>query len=238
MTQKFSFLPLLCAFMLCLSACASPPKAALSGADEALKNAALKKDCAPEKFAAAQKLRAEAQALVEQEKYDEAERKANAAKALALEAQADAEANWEECQRQRQVVTEATRPAGEGDGQQSDPGAQGPAAVLTTLYFPYDSAEVLPEQRERLEQNAMWMRQNPEKSLVLEGHTDERGSSEYNVALGERRAVSVKTYMEQLGIEASRLQILSYGEEKPVAYGQDEADYRSNRRVEFIPQGK
>ena len=225
---------MLCVMALVWAGCASPPKKEMDAARAALEAAGAGKDCAPEKYAAAAELLAQAEQLVRQEKYDEAARKAEAAEALAQEAKALAIANKEECDRRSQVVAEATR-----EVREVAPGASAgeAAASLTTVYFSYDSADISPPQRERLDQNARWMRQNPGAKVIVEGHTDERGSAEYNLALGERRARSARVYLEQLGVEAERMRVLSYGEEKPVAYGQDESDYRSNRRVEFVPTG-
>ncbi len=217
---------------LVMTGCKKPPQDAMSDAERALLAAEARKDCASDKYAAAQKLLNEAQALVEEKEYEEAERKAKAAQKMAEEAKQTADANWEECNRQKKVVAEAKKPAQTED----DESTEAKVASLTTVYFGYDSAELTPAQRQQLEQNALWMRQHDDvASVVLEGHTDERGSDEYNIALGERRATAVREYLVQLGIEDERLRILSYGEEKPVAYGASEEDYRRNRRVEFIP---
>jgi len=103
-----------------------------------------------------------------------------------------------------------------------------------TIYFEYDSAEVSAEGREILAAHAAHIANNPGISLVLEGHGDERGSREYNIALGERRAMSVRTLMLFLGALEDQLQTVSYGEEKPQALGHDDDAWRLNRRVELI----
>ncbi len=209
--------------------CPQPPTKALDDAAAALLAASARKDCAQEKYAGASKLLDEARALNEAGKYDEAERKALAAKKLAEQAKTEADASWEECNRRDEAVAKV---------KQADPDPpknDAPPATLSVVYFAYDSSELTPEQRQLLDQNALWMRQNKDKKVLLEGHTDERGSIEYNLALGERRASSARQYLEQLGVDSSRLDILSYGEEKPAAFGQSPDDYRQNRRVEFIP---
>ena len=111
-----------------------------------------------------------------------------------------------------------------------------PTSALSqrTIYFEYDSAEVSAEGREILAAHAAYLAANPGVSLVLEGHGDERGSREYNIALGERRAMAVRTLMLFLGALEDQLQTVSYGEEKPVALGHDEGAWRLNRRVELI----
>ena len=217
-----------CVF-LCAAGCAQPPTKALDDAERALLAASARKDCAQEKYVGATKLLAEARALNEAGKYDEAERKALAAKKLAEQAKIEADDSWEDCNRRDRAVAEVKKK------DPTPPTGDAPPASLSIVYFAYDSAELTPEQRQLLDQNALWMRQNKDRGVLLEGHTDERGSIEYNLALGERRASSARQYLEQLGVEPSRLDILSYGEEKPAAFGQSPNDYRQNRRVEFIP---
>lgn len=220
------------ALLLWGAGCAKPPTQAMKDAEAALAAAQARSDCAREKYDAAARLLAEARALVKQEKYDEAERKARAAQNLAKQARTEADASWEECQKRNKVVAEAKKTPDAKPPVTDD----GPKAALATVYFAYDSAELSADQRQTLDQNALWLRQNAASGLVLEGHTDDRGSSEYNLALGERRANTARQYLIQLGISATRLNILSYGEEKPAAYGVSDEDRRKNRRVEFLPK--
>ena len=102
------------------------------------------------------------------------------------------------------------------------------------IYFAYDSSEIQPEYRSIIEAHAQYLAANPKTVLSLEGHTDERGSREYNLALGERRAQAVKDQMMVLGASASQIHTISYGEERPVADGHDEAAWSQNRRVELV----
>lgn len=213
--------------------CSKPPEKALSDAEKALLAASARRECADDKYLAAEKLLAEAKELVEAKKYDEAESKALAAQKMAEEARVSADANWEECQKRKNKVAEATKPV------EKDPEPPKTEELeLRVVFFAYDSAELTQSQRRILENNANWMRQNEQTKIVLEGHTDERGSSEYNLALGERRAQTVRQYLIQLGIEREKLSILSYGEEMPDALGASEADFRQNRRVVFVPKKK
>uniref|UniRef100_A0A7C4RU44 Peptidoglycan-associated lipoprotein Pal n=1 Tax=Desulfatirhabdium butyrativorans TaxID=340467 RepID=A0A7C4RU44_9BACT len=99
------------------------------------------------------------------------------------------------------------------------------------MYFEYDSSALLPEARELLKRKAEFLMANPQISIVIEGHTDERGTSEYNIALGERRAESVRSFLEGLGVAASRMSTVSYGEEKPIDPGHNEAAWAKNRRA-------
>ena len=84
-----------------------------------------------------------------------------------------------------------------------------------------------------LEQNAVYLRSNPALKVVIEGHCDDRGSDEYNLALGERRAVAAKNYLVSLGIAAERLSVISYGEEQPLVTAANEEGWAKNRRAEF-----
>ena len=111
-----------------------------------------------------------------------------------------------------------------------------PASPLSVriLYFEYDSSEVLPAYREVLEAHANYLAQHPETTVSLEGHADERGTREYNLALGERRSQSVKSQMMVFGPTAAQLRTTSYGEERPVSDSHDEQAWSQNRRVEII----
>lgn len=102
------------------------------------------------------------------------------------------------------------------------------------IYFDYDSSEIKSQYRSIIEAHAQYLIANPKVIVSLEGHTDERGSREYNLALGERRAQAVKDQMMVLGVPSSQLRTISYGEERPVAYGHDEASWSQNRRVELV----
>lgn len=231
------FMGLFLGAALSLSACSSPPDKAMKDAQTALDAAQMRSECAPEKFSAAQTLLKEAQALIKQEKYDEAELKAVAAQRLAKQAKSEADANWEDCMRRKAAMNDASgsKPSGATDTQ-TDPIKPARKATLNVLYFAYDSAEISDAQRATLEENALWMTQNADQRITLEGHTDERGSGEYNLALGERRATQARKYMMQLGADNERMSTLSYGEEKPAAFGSSMEDYRQNRRVEFVPE--
>mgnify|MGYP003321594325 CR=1 FL=1 len=101
------------------------------------------------------------------------------------------------------------------------------------IYFAYDKSEITAEFEEVIQKNYEWIFQNPDAQIQLEGHCDERGTNEYNLALGERRAKAVFDYLVSLGANPSQFTIVSFGEERPVAYGSNEASWRQNRRVEF-----
>ncbi|MEL0636751.1 peptidoglycan-associated lipoprotein Pal [Marinomonas sp. TI.3.20] len=104
--------------------------------------------------------------------------------------------------------------------------------VQTVFYFDFDKSVVRPAAREALAKHAQYLIANPEAHVVLEGHTDERGTREYNMALGERRAKAVARYLTIQGVAASQIETVSFGEEVPVAFGHDAASWQLNRRVE------
>ncbi len=106
---------------------------------------------------------------------------------------------------------------------------------LSTVYFGYDRSELSPEARDILARNAEFIKSNKNISFQLEGHCDSRGSTEYNLSLGERRGNEAKSYLTGFGVEESRLSVLSYGEEKPMSSGDSESDHTMNRRVNFVP---
>lgn len=104
---------------------------------------------------------------------------------------------------------------------------------LEAIYFDYDRYDLSPEARSALLKNADYLRSNPRLKVQIEGHCDERGTDAYNEALGENRALAVREYLIQLGIESNRLNPMSYGELMPAVDGTNESAWRWNRRAEF-----
>jgi peptidoglycan-associated lipoprotein len=108
---------------------------------------------------------------------------------------------------------------------------------LVDVYFDYDQAIIRPDAQARLEANVrFWQTRLSNASIMVEGHCDERGSLEYNLVLGQRRAETVKAYLVDLGVPASKIQTVSFGKEKPVCIEQKESCWQRNRRTHFIPQ--
>ncbi|MDR2876609.1 MAG: peptidoglycan-associated lipoprotein Pal [Chromatiales bacterium] len=128
-----------------------------------------------------------------------------------------------------------TLPVQGGSGFQGSP-LDDPNSLLSkrVIYFEFDRAEVKPDQRAIIEAHAQYLAANRNVRVVLQGHTDERGSREYNMGLGERRANAVRSMMTLQGASASQIDTVSFGEERPVAMGQDEASWSQNRRVEIV----
>jgi peptidoglycan-associated lipoprotein len=106
--------------------------------------------------------------------------------------------------------------------------------LVQRIHFDYDKYNIKPEFVEGLKKNADWIKKNPQYRVLIEGHCDERGSNEYNIALGERRAESTRNFLIGLGIEPGRLITKSWGEEKPLDLGKTEEAYALNRRAEFF----
>jgi peptidoglycan-associated lipoprotein len=105
--------------------------------------------------------------------------------------------------------------------------------LAAMINFDYDQAAVRPADQETLDRKAAILIANPAVKIRIAGHADERGSDEYNLALGNRRAAAAKRYLENKGVDGSRLEVISYGEERPLNPGSDETAYAQNRRDEF-----
>jgi peptidoglycan-associated lipoprotein len=102
------------------------------------------------------------------------------------------------------------------------------------IYFEFDKSRLLPEAKEILKRKAKWLMAHPNVSVIIEGHCDERGTNEYNMALGDRRAQSANSYLVDLGISRQRLTTISYGEERPVNSGHNERAWAENRRDQLV----
>ncbi len=133
-----------------------------------------------------------------------------------------------------QAMTEV-RPVGDGASFAGSP-LDDPNSLLSkrVIYFDFDRSEIKPEARQVIEAHAQYLSQNPGVRIAIEGHCDERGTREYNLGLGERRAKAVQQMMVLLGVPASQVELVSYGEERPVALGHDEDAWALNRRAELV----
>ncbi len=106
--------------------------------------------------------------------------------------------------------------------------------VPDRVFFATNESVLTTASRETLRKQASWLRKNSEITVVLEGHADERGTREYNLALGERRAIAIRAYLVAQGVSRSQVEVISYGEEKPVNSGHSESSWAQNRRVEVV----
>jgi len=110
--------------------------------------------------------------------------------------------------------------------------------LIGDIFFDFDQSDLRAEARERLAKNAQWLAAHPEFTVTLEGHCDERGTNEYNLALGERRAYATQGYLASLGVSDSRMRVISYGEERPVCTESDESCWAQNRRAHMVVTGR
>jgi peptidoglycan-associated lipoprotein len=111
-------------------------------------------------------------------------------------------------------------------------------AAMRDIHFDFDKSEIRPEAARILDANADWLRSNADHIVLIEGHCDERGTNEYNLALGERRARAAMDYLTSKGIAGSRLQIISYGEERPLCTDHNEGCWARNRRDHFLVKAR
>jgi peptidoglycan-associated lipoprotein len=128
-----------------------------------------------------------------------------------------------------------------GGGGAMQGGAGGDMADLLSkkvVYFDYDSSTINDEDRAIIQAHANYLSQHPDTKVTLEGNTDERGTREYNIGLGDRRANAVKQMMLLMGVSAQQISTVSYGEERPAALGHDESAWHLNRRVEIVYSGQ
>src|SRR5688572_2460594 len=185
-------------------------------------------DCAKETFVAAEAALAEAQQLEQEGEADKAKEKAGQAKALAEQALA---ASPKDCD-QPQVSEEEDE-----DGKTTNvAGNLNLDQVLETVYFDYNDATIREDSKTMLTKVASALNNTPAAKMEIEGHCDVRGSTEYNLHLGERRARSVQKYLVTQGVQPDRIDVISYGEERPVDLGTSEDSHQKNRRAELKKQ--
>jgi peptidoglycan-associated lipoprotein len=137
-----------------------------------------------------------------------------------------------EPQQEQTPVAEAAPPEQKEEAVKSE--AAAPAKGLQPVYFDFDQSFIDNGAREVMKANAEWLTANPQSKIKIEGNCDERGTLEYNQALGQRRAANAKKYLTDLGISGSRISLISYGKEKPVCTENSESCWQKNRRDEFV----
>ena len=123
---------------------------------------------------------------------------------------------------------------------EAPPPSPPPVAVvvpgLGDVFFDFDKSDIRMDARDQLQANSHWLSENPSNKVVIEGHCDERGTGEYNMALGERRAISAKEYLMHMGVAPERMNTVSFGKERPFAMGHNEDAWAQNRRAHFVVQ--
>ncbi|GBD38036.1 Peptidoglycan-associated lipoprotein [bacterium HR37] len=219
---KFICITLLVFTTLIITGCAKKPAEELTGAEASLRAAeeAGARELAPEEFRAAEELIERAKELMNQGRHKEARELLRQAKIKADEARYKAELAKRDKELER--LREEGIPEVAGTG-------------IQDIFFDFDKYNIRPDAIPVLERNAEILRNNPDISVVIEGYCDIRGTEEYNLALGQRRADSTKNYLVRLGISPSRIQAISRGETTKWAEGTTEEAYQLNRRAHFIP---
>lgn len=211
--------------------CTQPPEEERKLAEKAFRDAALAKDCDKENYIAAEELLNKAREAYAKEKNAEAKELF-----IKVKEQSDAMLEYykthpDECMpKKEEVVVEEEEPVVELD--KDDP--ENPDMEFPTIHFEYNKYEIREEDEAYIQRLYTWMTNFEEAVIRAEGHADERGSVDYNMALGEKRSQAVKKALVMLGVDGDRIKIISYGEEKPVDDGHDEDSWYENRRVEIV----
>ncbi len=206
------------------------PQPEIDAAENAIASIEDTKDCAPETYRAAHTMMDRAKALIQEQRYDEAKTAMLAAKNLADQARRECDQKKDQAP---QAQEDETAPTDENINEiDMNPENQAPP-MLDTIFFGFNESMITDEARQTLNKNAEILRQFPLIRIQIEGHCDDRGSTEYNLALGERRAMAVKQYLIKLGVNPNRMEIISFGEERPLQSGQTEDAWSKNRRAEF-----
>jgi len=138
----------------------------------------------------------------------------------------------------RPAPAPAPRPAPAPPAMMVKPSEFSPNPNLKTIYFDFDKYNIRPDDAKTLDGDAAWLKANPNNLVLIEGHADERGTNEYNLALGEKRAKAAMNYLVAQGVQASRVTIISYGEERPVCAEKTEACWAKNRRDNFLTKAR
>lgn len=227
--------PLIFATLL-FSACASqePASNLIENAQAAMNDNENARNCAAETYALAQKALREAQEAQDKRDTETARQKARLAQSLAKQAKEEAALNLENCNRKIEISAAIQEKLFDDELAPTEP--QTADSSYQTIYFDFDESALSATAISALSQNVSLMKSKPGQNITLAAHTDERGTTEYNLALSQKRGDAVKEHAVTMGIAPSRLFVVPYGKEKPAAIGSREQDYALNRRVEFIPR--
>lgn len=218
-----------------LAACATkePPANLLKDAQDALSGADNAEECATQTYLLAQKALHEAKTAAEAGDDEKARQKARLAATLAKQAKEEAVLNAEDCERRRNTQAAVAEKL---DDSAYDPNVNVPSSNyhFEVIYFDFDEAGLSSIATDKLATNVNILKSNPSVRVSLAAHTDERGTTEYNIALSQKRGESVKQYVTTMGVDGNRLSVVPYGKEMPASFGSREQDYALNRRVEFV----
>jgi len=229
MKKNITFLLIVLSVLTIFVGCQKPPKAERELAEKAFRDASVGKDCDRENYLAAEELLNRAREEYNNKNYNKAKELFLAVKQKSDEIIEYYRTHPDECLPKKKVVEV------EDDDdliERSDP-ATDPNMEYPTIHFDLDDYTIRYEDQSKIDLIARWMRNFPERVVRIEGHCDERGSRDYNMSLGENRASSVKNRLIQLGIDSGRINIVSYGKERPVDTRSNEEAWFKNRRAEF-----
>lgn len=222
------------AFPLLLLGCASQEPAAnlIEEAQSTMSDANAAKDCAAQTYALAQAALEEAQKAQAAGDIETARQKARLAQTLAKQAKEEAAMNAEDCERRKNAAQAVTEIFAQDELTENQD--MTPDSTFGIIYFDFDESFLSSTAVQTLQKNVSILKNNPGMNVILGAHTDERGTTEYNLALSQKRGNSVKEHAQSMGIEGTRMTVVPYGKEKPASIGTREQDYALNRRVEFI----
>lgn len=209
--------------------CATAPNDERLRAENALRDAEIAKNCDPENFATALELLKSAQEAEKQKEYAKAKDLYIAAESKLKEVAAYYRANPDKCLAKKKEEKKEE----DDEVTSTDPDSpDNPDMRLPIVHFDFDSTDIRADDADKLKTVAQWMGRYRTVAVRIEGNADERGSVDYNMSLGEQRAVEVRRFLQRQGIDEGRVRTLSYGEERPVATGHDEESWAQNRRAE------
>ena len=241
MKQIFSFCAVAVFVFTMLCSCAgNPPKDERELAEKAFADAEAGKDCDREDYLAAEELLRQAREEINNKNYDKAKELFNAVKEKSDAIAEYVKKNPDKCLPKKDVkgngeddgsIKEEDTTSSEEVNPSFDP--KNPEMDFQVIHFEYNQYAVLEEDLQKIDLMAQWMVNFPERVVRIEGHADERGSNDYNLSLGEKRAMEVKNKLIQAGIDSARIKIVSYGEEHPVDTASNEEAWFKNRRAEF-----
>ncbi len=221
--------------LLALSGCPSTlPKKQMKDAMSAIEKArrGLAERCAKEELASAKRMMAKAKKLMDEGKYDQARIAFEATRELAAKAEEAARLNKEECLKRKKPVV-STPPTPPTVVAVREKPVVDMRRKLATVYFGFNQYTITGAARRILQGHAEWLKKNRSIKVEVAGHCDQRGSVEYNLSLGERRALAIKKFLIDLGVSASRISIISYGHQRPADPNTTPEAYAKNRRAEF-----
>lgn len=229
--MKKRWISLIMGFILTSCASQEPTTGLLEDAVSAMKDSAHAQECAVETFALAQAALKEAQAAQAAGDEETARSKARLAQSLAKQAKEEAEKNAEDCDRRKNATAAVEQML---EDELTDAPTVESDVAFKVIYFDFDESSLSTAAVADLQSNVAILRANPNIDLFLTAHTDDRGTTEYNLALSQRRGDTVRAHVMNMGIDGARMQVVPYGKEKPASTGTREQDYALNRRVEFM----